>query len=520
MFDTLFADIATAAGLIFTVQGVLAIAGGVVLGHWMGAIPGLTSSMAIALLIPVTFYLPTWVALSMLLGIYKGALFADSTAAILLRTPGMPAAAAVMIDGNALTKQGKSGKALKMALYSSVFGDTVSDIALIFGAGLLAAVALSFGPPEYAALMIFALTIIAGVAGRSMLKGVASTLFGLLLATVGTDPVTATPRLTFGSIELMDGFSLIPMLIGHLALSEVFTQFEKHRTRRRRDTGTAADGAIDPEVLDGLAAPSTDPDDHRVTRADFRRAFPSMVRGSVIGTVLGAIPGLGATVASFLSYNEARRASKHPERFGKGAIEGVAAADSASSAVSGANMIPLLAFGIPGDVVAAIMLGAFLIHGIVPGPMVFQNDIHVIYAIFIGLFMANIANLVFGQIFIRIAVKVLSVPRSLLFPIIVAITVVGSYSLNGNFSDVKVMLAFGVLGFLMLKFGFSPISLLIGFVLGPMLETNIRRTLILSGDSILVFFTRPISLGIIIAATLTLIAVLRLRRSMQESSFD
>ncbi len=517
MFETLFADIATAAGMIFTVQSLLAIAGGVVLGHYMGAIPGLTSSMAIALLIPVTFYLPTWVAISMLLGIYKGALFADSTAAILLRTPGMPAAAAVMIDGNALTRQGKSGKALKMALYSSVIGDTISDLALIFGAGLLAAVALSFGPPEYAALMVFALTIIAGVAGRSMLKGVASTLFGLLLATVGTDPVTATPRLTFGSIELMDGFSLIPLLIGLLALSEVFSQFEK---QRRRGAQGANGDDLDPEALEGLAAPSTHPDDNRVTREDFRRSLPSILRGSGIGTVLGAVPGLGATVASFLSYNEARRASKHPERFGKGAIEGVAAADSASSAVSGSNMIPLLAFGIPGDVVAAIMLGAFLIHGIIPGPMVFQNDIHVIYAIFIGLLMANFSNLILGQVFIRIAVKVLTVPRSLLFPIIVAITVVGSYSLNGNFSDVKVMLAFGVLGFLMMKFGYSPISLLIGFVLGPMLETNIRRTLILSGDSVLVFFTRPISLGIIIVAALTLFAVLRLRRSMQDSSFE
>ena len=517
MFETLIADLATAAGMIFTVQGLLAITGGVILGHYMGAIPGLTSSMAIALLIPVTFYLPTWVAISMLLGIYKGALFADSTAAILLRTPGMPAAAAVMIDGNALTKQGKSGKALKMALYSSVIGDTISDLALIFGAGLLAAVALSFGPPEYAALMVFALTIIAGVAGRSMLKGVASTLFGLLLATVGTDPVTATPRLTFGSIELMDGFSLIPLLIGLLALSEVISQFEKHR---RRGTLGDNDDDLDPEAIEGLAAPSTHPDDNRVTRDDFRRSLPSILRGSGIGTVLGAVPGLGATVASFLSYNEARRASKHPERFGKGAIEGVAAADSASSAVSGANMIPLLAFGIPGDVVAAIMLGAFLIHGIIPGPMVFQNDIHVIYAIFIGLLVANLANLILGQVFIRVAVKVLAVPRSLLFPIIVAITVIGSYSLNGNFSDVKVMLAFGVLGFLMMKFGYSPISLLIGFVLGPMLETNIRRTLILSGDSVLVFFTRPISLGIIIAAALTLFAVLRLRRSMQDTSFD
>lgn len=495
MFETLVADLATAAGMIITPLGLLAICAGVILGHWMGAIPGLTSSMAIALLIPVTFYLPTWVAITMLLGIYKGALFADSTAAILLRTPGMPAAAAVMIDGNALSKQGKSGKALKMALYASVFGDTFSDIALILGSGVLATIALYFGPPEYAALMCFALTIIAGVAGKSLLKGFASTLIGLFLATVGTDPVTATPRTTFGSLELMDGFALIPMLIGLLALSEMFLQFEQHRRTRKI------------EVVQ-----SSNPDDHRVTREDFRRSLPSMIRGSVLGTILGAIPGLGATVASFLSYNEAKRTSRNPEKFGNGAIEGVAAADSASSAVSGANMIPLLAFGIPGDVVAAILLGAFLIHGITPGPLIFQNDIHVIYAIFIGLFIANLANLLLGHVFIRIAVRVLAVPKSILFPIIVAITILGSYSLNGSFFDVKVMLAFGVLGFVMMKFGYSPISLLIGFILGPMLETNVRRSLILSGDNPAIFFTRPLSLAFLVLAVVVLIGVLRLRK--------
>jgi len=497
-----FNDLYQAAQLILTWQSLAAIAFGIVVGHWVGAIPGLTSSMAIALLIPVTFYFPSWVAIAMLIGVFKGALFAASTSAILIRTPGMPSAAAVLLDGYPLTEQGKSGKALKLALVSAIIGDTFSDVVLILFTGTLAAIALKFGPPEYMAMMVFALTVVAGVAGKSLFKGIAAALFGLIIATVGTDAVTTTPRLTFGNQDLYDGFSLIPLLIGLLALSEIFLQFERSHGGGGERIRMKVTG---------------DPADQKLSWPELRMCLPAIFRGAAIGTVIGAIPGLGATIASFLSYNEAQRHSKHPERFGKGALEGVAAADSAGSAVSGSNLVPLLAFGIPGDVVAAILLGAFMIHGITPGPLVFTENAPAIYAIYMGLMIGNLLNLVLGYGFIRMVVHVLEIPKRILFPIIVAMAVIGSYSLNGSFFDVEVMFAFGVVGYLMNRFGYSTVALLIGFILGPMLETNIRRSLILSGDDPWVFFTRPVSLAILALTVLVLFNILKVRKRQQKA---
>jgi len=492
-------NLAEALKLLFHWQNIFGMFFGVILGQWMGALPGLTSSMAIAVLIPLTYFMPTWAAIIMLVGIYKGALFADSTAAILIKTPGMPAAAAVMIDGYPLAQQGKAGKALKMALYASVCGNMFADLCLIFCSAGLALFALQFGPSEFTTLILFSMTVVAGVSGRSFLKGIIAASFGTLLATVGSGPMSGSLRFTFGRIELIDGLPLIPVLIGLLAISEVLKQLEYSNKQL---------------ALTQIKKKISSKEDNRVSWTEFKNCGASILRGSVIGTIIGALPGLGATVATFLAYNETKRTSKHPEKFGKGALEGVAATDAASSAVAGSNMIPLLAFGIPGDLVAAILLGAFLIHGITPGPLIFIENTVTIYAIFLGLILANFVNLFTGQFFIMMAVKVLSIPKRILYPSIITIAVIGSYSFNGSLFDVKIMFIFGVLGYFMTKYGFSTISFLIGFILGPILEDWVRRSLIISDNNISIFFSSPLSLFFIVLTVVVTYLLIKQRGSL------
>jgi putative tricarboxylic transport membrane protein len=474
---------------------------GVVLGQLLGSIPGLTAAMAVALLVPFSFYFDPWVGIPMMLAMFKGSLFGSSMPAILLRTPGTPAAAATVFDGYPLAKRGKGGKAMHTVLYASVFGDAFSDICLIFGAGMLATIAIRFGPSEYAVLILFALMSLASLNRGSSWKGIVAILLGMLISCIGLDPITGTERLTFGNLELFEGIGLIPLLIGFLAISEVFTQLEQPI----RSLGEKA------------ITFSRKREDNRLSGAERRELLPTLFRSSVIGTVTGALPGLGSTVAAFIAYNEARRTAKKPEEFGRGSLHGIAAPEAANNAVSGANLIPLLAFGIPGDVAAALILGALLIQGITPGPLAFRDNPVPIYAIFSAMLLANVVNYVIGLGFIPLAKKMVSVPKRLLFPAVLVFASAGAYAMRGSLFDVQLMFGFGVMGWLMSKFQFPSVLLVIGFILAPILERSARQTFILVGasDGWLAFIaSRPVLLILLAILGVLTVAIIRQRMVM------
>ena len=471
-------------GLALTWQSLLAVVLGIAAGQILGAIPGLTASMAVALLIPYSFYFDPWVGIPMLLGMFKGSLFGSSVTAILIRTPGTPAASATVLDGYPLAQAGKGAKAIKMALYASVFGDTFSDVCLIFFASVLALVALKFGPAEYTLLIVLALGSLGMLSSRPVWKGLVATLVGVTIGIIGLDPITATERLTFGNPELEEGIGLIPMLIGFLAVSEVFRQM----------------GGSNTELSSKAIRYSRKREDNRVSWPEFRGCVPVLFRSSAIGTAIGAMPGLGSTVAAFIAYGEARRTSRKPEGFGKGALEGVAAPEAANNAVSGANLIPLLAFGIPGDIAAALILGALMVQGVNVGPLAFSQNPMPIYAIYAALIMANLVNLVIGLGMLHVARFAFSVPRRLLLASVLAIAAAGSYALRGSLFDVQLVFVFGVAGYLMMRHGFPPVPLLIGFILMPLLEENLRTVLLLAPTydaHILFVFKRPAFLALL-----------------------
>ena len=474
--------------LMLTWHNVMFALLGVAVGIFVGSIPGLTVTMATALMVPLTFQMDPIPAIAMLLGVYKGGMFGGSISAILINAPGTPAASATVLDGFPMTQKGQALKALKMALYASVTADTLSDVVLILVAPPLARLALKFGPPEIFSLVLFSLTIIAAVSGRSLLKGLVGATLGVLFATVGMDPVAGTSRFTFGYVEMLKGIGLLPMLIGLFAVSEILIRVE---TPVRETLGKL------------LFKDSDRPEDRRVSWAEFRRCLRTILRGTALGTFLGAIPGIGSTITAFLNYGMAQRASKHPERFGKGELEGVAAAESGNSAVCGATLIPLLSLGIPGDIVTAVLLGAFMIQGIAPGPTMFQEHGRVIYALFVGLMVCNLGNLLIGSLSVRAARGVLKIPQRVLYPVILLLCFVGTYAIDNSLFDVQAMFFFGVLGYVMRKFDYPLAPLLIAFVLGPMLENSLRQALIMSEGHPAIFLSRPISLGFLVLTALT-----------------
>ena len=447
-------NLQTGFELFFTLANLIAIVVGVFGGVMIGAIPGLTATMAVALALPFTFGLDPVTSILLLLGIYKGGIYGGSITAILIRAPGTPAAACTVLDGYPLARQGKAGKALTMSLYASCMADMISNLALIFFASMIAGLALAFGPPEYFWLICFSLTVVISISGNSLAKGLISALLGLLVSTIGLDLVYGTQRFTFENFNLMGGISYIPLLIGLFALPEVIDYYMKQTqafTVRKADKST-------------------------VTKEEFKRSLPSILRGSVIGVIIGTIPGAGATAAAFLSYGEARRTSKTPERFGQGAIEGVAAAEAGNNGVAGATFIPLLSLGIPGDVVTAVILGAFMLHGLTPGPLMFEQNLGLIYAIFIGILLSSATLFGAGKLAIRYFAKIADVPRHILLPVVLLFCVFGSYAVQNTMFDVGVMLAFGVLGYLMMRIDMAAAPFLMGFILGPLLEDNLRRS--------------------------------------------
>lgn len=463
--------------IILNFHNFIFLFGGVILGLVMGAIPGLTSTMAIALIIPLTFYITPVQSLVMLLGAYNGGIFGGSLSAILLATPGTPAAAATAADGFKLAQQGKASKAIKMAITSSVFGCIFSSIVLIVIAEPIARYALKFGPGEYTVLMIFSLTIIASAAGKSIIKGLIGGVLGLLFGMVGLDPIYSVPRFTFNMPYLGSGISLVVMLIGSLAVSEILKQIE-----------SVARGRTQAHL-----PPPSCPEDERLSFKEIKRNFKTMIRSAAIGCGIGSLPGLGPTLAAYMGYDIAKRNSKEPEKFGEGSLEGIAGAETANNAVCGANLIPLLALGVPGDTVAAILIGAFMIQGLTPGPLIFREAPQLVYSIYAGLILSNIVLLAVVMITHKGFAKIASLETTIIYPVVLIFCIVGVYALNQNLFDIWVMLLFAIIGYIMVKFDFSPATMMIGFILSPIFELNLRQALLISKNSIGIFFSTPIT---------------------------
>jgi len=485
----------------FTFYNMAMISLGVFIGIAVGAIPGLNGPMAIAIAVPLTFFMGPLTAIAFLVGINKGANFGGAISACLINIPGAAEAISTTFDGYPLTRKGKGLKALKMALYSSVFGDFFSDVILILVAAPFAILALTMGSAELFALMLFALTFIAALVGRSVVKGLTAAVLGIFLSTVGLDTEASTPRMTFGEIELEDGVSLLALVIGMLALSEILIQVESGW--RNRSAG-GSDGQ------DAIYKKSPNPEDNRVSWAEFRECFRTLLRSSIIGTVIGAIPGLGSTLAGFLGYGAAKRASKTPEEFGHGKLEGVAAAEAANSATVGANLIPTLALGIPGNLSAAVLLGAFIIHGLTPGPMIFEQHGATIYGLFGAMLVANFINLFIGYGGLRFFAWVITLPRQFVYPVIVLMCFSGAYVTTQSMFAVVLMAAFGILGYIMRKLDYSIVAFLIAFILGPMTEDALRQTMVLFGENPVMLLERPIA---ILFFVLTIISVWRFSKS-------
>jgi putative tricarboxylic transport membrane protein len=481
---------------------------GVTFGMLMGAIPGLTDNMAVVLLLPFTFYLNPIAGIAMLMGLAKGGNFGGSVPAILFNIPGTPQAMVTSFDGYPLTQQGKSGKALKMALYASTCGDACSDLVLIFLAAPVALIALKIGPPEYTMIIFFSLIIISVAATEDPIKGVMATGIGLLLGTVGLDPMKGTPRLDFGIIELSDGFQIMPMVVGLLAFSEVLRQIELEVTKKRSPQSEAVTG-------NSIGRKTKDPN-HRVSLQEMRSVVKTLFRSIGIGSTMGIIPGIGTTVAAYLSYLTAKRSSKQPDLFGKGSIEGIAACECGNNAVVGPNLVPLVTLGIPGNLAAALVLGGFMIKGLTPGPMFMHENAALLYALFIVLFISNVYTFVVGSFFVRYVRKVTQIPKPILFSAILIFSVIGSYVFQSSIFDIFMMFSFGILGYIFTKLNLNLPTIIVAFFLGPLFERKIRQALLIAGGDVTIFFTRPICL---IFLGLTIIGVIFLlsRKRMMKS---
>lgn len=479
--------------LVSSFESFLALFVGICIGVVGGAIPGLSATMAVALTLPFTFSMEPITGILLLLGVYKGGIFGGSIPAILIKTPGTPASSATILDGYPLAEKGESGRALGMALWASCTADFVSNLALIFFAGFLASFALKFAPPEFFALILFSLTIIAGVSGESLLRGAIAALLGLLLATVGLDLVYGTNRFTFEDPNLMGGLNFIAVLIGLFALPEIIAM------------------AWNPVAHLGQARSLGK---SKVSFSDYKRSFVSIIRGSLIGVFLGSVPGIGAAPSAFLSYSEARRKSPNKENFGKGEIEGVAASEAGNNGVAGATLIPLLALGIPGDVITAIIIGAFMIHGLQPGPMMFILNVDIVYGLFIGLIVSSVFLFLVGSVAIKGFKFVADVPKRILMPAVLVLCIYGVYAVNNNMFDVGVMFVMGWVGYLMMRMRVPAAPFLIAFILGPLLEDNFRQAMLMSGGDPLILVRGPITWFF---WTLTVIALIAITRRVVKS---
>lgn len=467
----------------FTPVVILYAGAGVFLGLAVGAVPGLSAAMAIAIAVPLTYTLTPVAAIGFLIGVYKGGSYGGSLSAILLNTPGCAEAAATIFDGYPLARQGKGLKAIKMSLFASALGDIIATLLLILVAAPIAGVALKMGPSEMAALIIFSLTLIAVLESGSLCKGLLATSIGMLLSTVGLDPVEGAPRMTMGVFQLESGFRLIGIAIGMLALAELVIQSET----------PANQGNV------SMVAFSKKPEDRNLTLKEFFSYWKTMLRSVLIGSGVGALPGLGAAVAGFLAYGAAKSASPRPEEFGNGSLEGVAAPESANSSVVSASLIPLFTLGIPGSVTAALLIGAFMLQGVTPGPLMFEQNADLIYGIYGTLVIGNVMLIGIGYLGIKLFTKILSIPKIIIMPSIMFICLVGAYLESPTIFSVGSMVMLAVLGYFMKKLKFSFVCFIVGFILGPMLELYVQQMVIGAAGDYLPVLCRPGTVAILLA---------------------
>ena len=452
---------------------------GAAIGTLIGVLPGIGPGGALALLLPTTFQLPPATAIIMLAGIYYGAMYGGSTTSILVNIPGEAAAVVTCLDGYQMALRGRAGAALGLAAIGSFVAGTAAVVGLMLIAPPLSRIALAFTSPEYVALILLGLTLLAYIGGGSMLKALMMGSLGLLLGTVGADPVDSIPRFTFGNVYLMDGLGLIPVVMGLFGISEVLFNLEQPEIR------SIVKGRI------GKLLP---------TLRDWAEAKWAIVRGTLIGFFVGILPGGNAIVASIISYATERKLARHPERFGTGAIEGVAGPESANNSASVGAFVPLLTLGIPTNAVMALLLASLMIHGVVPGPLLITQNPDIFWGAIASMYVGNAMLLVLNLPLVGIWVQVLRVPYTHLFPLILLFCLIGSYALGNTVFDIVVMIGCGALGYVMRKLDYEPAPLVLAFVLGPMFEDNLRRALIVSGGSFSVFLTRPIAAGFLLVA--------------------
>ena len=466
---------------------------GVVGGMIIGALPGFSAAMGVSLLIPLTYGMSPIAALVMLTAMYTSAIYGGSITAILCHTPGTPASAATAIDGFQLTKQGRGMEAMGVATVCSGIGGTVSAIAMLFIAPALGAFSLKFSVLEYFLLSLFGLTVIASLAGDSVVKGMFSGILGLLLGCIGLDAISGHPRMTLGSLNLEDGINFVPALIGLFSVSQVMSlAWDVYHGKK----GSVVED--EENLKHGRPLPSW---------SEAKTLIPTTIRCSIVGTIVGIIPAAGAGVSSWICYSMGKKFSKHPEKFGHGALEGVASCATGNNAATGGALIPLITLGLPGSSVAAILLGGMMIHGLTPGASMFTKHASTTYAIMIGFLFANILMAVIGIFAARRIARVSSLPMGVLAPVILALCAIGTYAIRGNMFDVGVMVVFGLLGFVLKRCGFAAPPMILGMVLSEICESNWRRAIILAqakGGMLSYFFSRPIAivLTILILASL------------------
>jgi putative tricarboxylic transport membrane protein len=469
--------------IAFELQNLFYCFVGVFVGTLVGVLPGIGPSAAMALLLPLTYKMSALGAIIMLAGIYYGAMYGGSTTSILVNIPGEAASVMTTLDGYQMAQQGRAGPALGIAAFGSFIAGTISVLGLTLIAGPLVQMALKFGPPEYFSLMALGLIILIHLSGGSVAKGFMMGLVGLLLSFIGLDAITGVPRFNLGTIQFMDGIGLVPLMMGLFGVGEVLVNLERPEQR-----GHVVQAAYK-ELLPSLK--------------DWKDSIWAILRGSTVGFFLGVLPGGGATISSFAAYGLERKISKQPEKFGKGAIEGLAAPEAANNAAVGGSMIPLLSLGIPTNGIIALLLGALIIHGLRPGPELLTKNPDVFWGFVASMYIGNAMLLLLNLPLIWIWVQILKIPYRLLFPLILLFTIVGSYSIQNSLFDVKLMIFFGLAGYLLRKFKYELSPLIMAFVLGPMLEEALRQSLIMSRGSFDIFISRPLSLAFLIVAAIT-----------------
>jgi len=460
---------------------------GVFIGTLIGVLPGIGPVGAMSILLPTTVQIPPISSIIMLAGIYYGSMYGGSTTSILVNIPGEAASVVTCLDGYQMAQQGRAGPALGIAAFGSFIAGTLSVIGLVFLAPPLGEWALKFGPPEYFSMMVLGMTMLIYLASGSIPKAMMMALVGVLLASVGMDATSATQRFTLGILELNDGIGLIPLAMGLFGISEVLINVEQGLKRE-----------LAKEKIKGLLP----------TRQDWKDSTAPIARGSILGFLLGILPGGGAVTSSFVSYAVEKRISRHPEKFGKGAIEGVAGPESANNAATGGGFVPLLTLGIPSNPPMAMLLGALLIHGMQPGPLLMQKQPDLFWGVVTSMYVGNGMLLLLNLPMIGMWVQVLKIPYRILFPLILLFCLIGAYSINNSVADVLIMILFGIVGYLMKKFEYEGAPLILAYVLGPMLEISLRQSLTISSGSFAIFFTRPIAAGGMLLAIFLIISPL------------